>query len=122
MATILVIDDVEEAREIIRKMLERGGHQVIEAENGLRARKLMQDAGVDIIVTDIMMPDMDGLETIRFFRKTRPDLPIIAMTGSINDPFMEAAQTFGAVCGLFKPFKQAELLAAVERGLSQTSR
>jgi CheY-like chemotaxis protein len=119
MARILVIDDLTEAREIVRKMLERGGHTVVEAANGLQAQKLMRQASVDIIITDILMPDMDGLETIRFFRKMRPELPIIAMTGSISEPFMEAAQTFGAVHGLFKPFKQAQLLAAVERALSQ---
>ncbi|HEX9652212.1 MAG TPA: response regulator [bacterium] len=119
MATVLVIDDMQEAREIVREMLERGGHGVIEAANGREAQKVMKHAFADVIVTDILMPEMEGLETIRYFRKSFPGLPIVAMTGSINGPFLEVAQNFGAVSGLYKPFKQAELLDAVEKALGK---
>jgi two-component system chemotaxis response regulator CheY len=122
MATILVIDDIPEAREIVGKMLVRAGHTIIEAANGLHAQKVMKTATVDLIVTDILMPEMEGLETIRYFRKILPGVPIIVMTGSINSPFIDVALKFGAAGGLFKPFKQAELLEAVQKALPQNGR
>jgi YesN/AraC family two-component response regulator len=67
----------------------------------------------DLVVTDILMPEMEGLETIRQLKEIEPSLPVIAITGSSDTPFLQVALKLGADCGLFKPFKQAELISTV---------
>ncbi len=65
MATILVIDDVNEARATISEMLQRGGYEVIEASNGKEGLIMIDQHAPDVVVTDILMPEMEGLETIK---------------------------------------------------------
>lgn len=115
MAKVLVIDDIEFTRETIGKMLSRNGYEVIEASNGRDGIELFKQSSPDLVLTDILMPEMDGLETIQKLNQLSPELPIIAITGSADSPFLEIALKFGAVTGLFKPFKQAELLSEVNK-------
>jgi len=117
MATILVIDDVNDARATIREMLQRGGYEVIEASNGKEGLIMIDQHTPDVVVTDIFMPEMEGLETIQQIVKTRPHLPVIAFTASITKLYLQTALKFGAIAGLFKPFTQAELLSAVHKAL-----
>ncbi len=119
MAKILVIDDLEDARETIREMLERGGYEVLEAANGKEGLKIIDEHAPDAIVTDILMPEMEGIETIRSIVKNKPASPVIAITGSIDTPFLQVALKLGAVCGLHKPFKQVELLSAIQKALEK---
>ncbi len=119
MINILIIDDVDEVRDTIREMLERGGYEVIEASNGKEALKMIEQHKPKVVVTDILMPEMDGLETIRNIVKNKPQLPVVAFTASENTPYLQTALKFGAVCGLHKPFKQAELLSAIQRALEK---
>ena len=81
---------------------------------------MIEQQAPDAVLTDIFMPEMDGLEFIRKIMKSKPDMPVVAMTGSIETCFLEAALQFGAVYGLYKPFKPEELLSTVQKVLSST--
>lgn len=120
MLKILVIDDVDMARATIRRMLEKDGYEVFEAYNGKQGVQMIEQYALDAVITDILMPDMEGLETIRLIVKSRPHLPVIAMTAATNTPYLQMAVKFGAVCGLQKPFRQTELLSAVRKALLKT--
>ena len=124
MARILVIDDEELARFTVRKYLESAGHSVIEARDGIEGLAQQKDDPCDLVITDIIMPEKEGLETILELRRTDPNLPIIAISGGGREGYsgyLEAAQPFGANYSLAKPFSQDDLLCAVESGLSKTS-
>lgn len=118
MAKILVIDDIDFTRQTICAMLKRGGHEVLEASNGRAGLHAFNSNTPDLVVTDILMPEMEGLETIQKMKNMKPDIPIIAITGSTDSPFMQIALKFGAAKGLYKPFKQAELLSEVSKYIS----
>jgi len=88
LAKILVIDDLDGPRATIREMLQRGGYEVIEASNGKEGQILVEQHAPDVVVTDIFMPEMEGLETIKQIVKTRPHLPVIAVTASMTKPYL----------------------------------
>jgi DNA-binding response OmpR family regulator len=96
------------------------GHQVTTAPNGAAALRALESGTFDVIVTDIVMPDMEGLELIRKVRKTHASLPIIAMsgggTGSTQD-YLALAANFGAAKTLEKPFALEDLTAAIDEVL-----
>ncbi|TDI85052.1 MAG: response regulator [Caldithrix sp.] len=117
MAKILIIEDVEEARNSIRRTLEMDGYDVITAPDGKKGLDLIQENIPDLVITDIFMPEMEGLETIRRIIKSKPNLPVIVMTGAIELPFLEAGLHFGAISGLYKPFTPEKLLSAVTKAL-----
>ena len=114
MAKILIIEDVDEARNSIRRTLEMDGYDVITAPDGKKGLNLIQGDAPDLVITDIYMPEMEGLETIQKIAKSKPNLPVIVITGS---PFMKVGLQFGAACGLCKPFTPEELLFAVTKVL-----
>lgn len=98
-------------------MLESAGHTVASAENGLQAPKVMVTQKFDIVITDLLMPERDGLEFITEIRKQYPEVKIIAMSGGghiARDSYLRIAKTFGAHLLLEKPFNQAGVLGAVD--------
>ena len=116
MAMILVADDDPHIRGMINKFLARIGHTVIEASNGIEAEVKLGEARFDLLITDIIMPDKEGLMLVREFKKHTPDLHIIAMSGGGRSgafTLLEAAEKFGADAVLRKPFRLKELLDAV---------
>ncbi len=116
MARVLVIDDEEVVRRAIGLALSRAGHHVRLAEDGAVGLALLADHGADLVITDIIMPDMAGIETIAELRQHHPKLPVIAMSGggrTANFQFLEVARHLGAVHTLRKPFDTSELLAAI---------
>ncbi len=120
MARILVIDDDEAFRTMLRRTLERAGHEVTEAEEGAAALAALSEKAIDLVITDIVMPGMEGLETIRTLRRSKPQLKIIAMSGGGRmkpEGYLEAAHVFGAVRILTKPFENKELFAAIKQAL-----
>jgi len=118
MARVLVIDDQEAVRDGLRRTLEMHGYQVLTAPDGKRGLQQIEQQRPDLVLTDIFMPEMEGLETIKRISQLAPELPIIVMTGSTWTPFLKAGIKFGAVSGLYKPFTPEELLAAVRQALS----
>jgi len=123
MANILVIDDDPAMRRAASRVLKAAGHSVTAYEDGRRAVRHIEQEPPDLLITDIFMPEMEGLETIRELRKSRPELPIIAISGSAPEgaDYLSFAEKFGAVASLRKPFRPAELLALVSRVLAESS-
>ena len=120
MAAILVIDDDEDVRDIVAQVLEGAGHRVTTARNGREGLTSFRADRPDVVVTDIIMPDKEGIETIRDLRTIAPGTPIIAMSGggrTGNMDFLEVATEFGATRVLRKPFESRDLLDMVSQVL-----
>jgi CheY-like chemotaxis protein len=121
MAYILVIDDDPVLRRVITLALEGAGHSVLRCENGRKAIDHLQHDHADLLITDIIMPEMDGVETVRAARKLQPHLPILAISGGGSfDPgdYLGIARAFGATAILPKPFRPADLVAEVAKLLA----
>lgn len=121
MARVLVVEDEQQMRRMIGRVLAAAGHRVLEAENGEKALSLLAAGIPDLVITDLFMPEKEGIETIRAIRQNHPDLPIIAMTGGGyhgNLQLLSVAEKFGANARLAKPFRSDELLAVVAKVLS----
>jgi len=120
MATILCIDDEESIRRFFQVALEGAGYRVLIAESGQHGLRFLEHQEVDLILVDIFMPDMDGLEVIQLLRKTRPASKIIAITGkpgATNN--LDIAKHLGAHDTLMKPFSLQESFHAVSSQLGQ---
>ena len=118
--SILVVDDEPGIRELLCLMLEAAGHTVASAEDGMEAPKVLASTPVDVVITDLLMPERDGLEFIGEIRKKFPAVKIIAMSGGghiARDSYLRIAKNFGAHVLLEKPFSQAGVLDAVETAL-----
>jgi CheY-like chemotaxis protein len=118
MATILVIDDDPMAREIITEMLSQSGHQAVNASDGGEGLQLSRNGAFDIVITDIIMPEVEGVETIIQLRKDNPDVKIIAISGGGRISaywHLSVAEQFGAEKTLEKPFAKYDLLKAVNQ-------
>ena len=119
MATILLIDDEESVRMVFQVGLERAGYRVLTAENGKQGLRLFEHQAVDLILVDIFMPEMDGLELIPLLRKTRPANKIIAISGrSDQSNHLDTERYLGAHATLKKPLNLQELLHAVSSQLT----
>jgi len=121
-ARILVIDDDEDIRMLLRRGLEAAGYQVFEAENGRVGMELQRRHRCDLVVTDLIMPDQEGLETIAALRREFARTPVIAISGGGRigpEAYLPAARELGAVEVFRKPFRIKELLQAVADLLRQ---
>lgn len=117
MARILLVDGEELVRMTVRQMLENNGHEVTEAADGNKALAALRRAPVDLVITDILMPNKEGLETIAELRQLYPAVKIIAMSGGGrmgNTKFLLLAERLGAEVILTKPFKSKELIDAIK--------
>jgi DNA-binding NtrC family response regulator len=124
MARVLVIDDEEDVCAAIRDALEDAGHHVLTAPNGKRAVALVKESDADVVITDIFMPESEGIETILALREACPNVKIIAMSaggfGGTLD-YLPAARKLGAVETIGKPFEVRALVALVEDVLTRPS-
>ncbi|MGO9008872.1 MAG: response regulator [Bryobacteraceae bacterium] len=112
-ARILVADDEAGVRGFLRKVLEQSGYEVIEAADGKQALRQARAGHVDLVITDIIMPEQEGVETIQALRKEMPDIGIIAISGAYQGQFLKVAQMLGAAAALSKPVSAELLLARV---------
>lgn len=121
MASILVIDDNPEFREILRIHLEANGHRTVLASNGEQGLQLLEREAVDIVLTDILMPQRDGVEVLREAKRRWPALPVIAISGGgwigANE-LLTMAEKLGADQVLQKPVRRDDLIRAVDEALS----
>ena len=118
MARILVIDDNEMVRDILSDLLEAEGHEVRTATEGRAGLALLADFMADIVITDILMPGQEGIETIQELRVNNPDTKIVAISGGgtrYGLSFLDMAEKLGAHATLSKPIDAKELAALVER-------
>ena len=120
MARILIIDDESQIRSMLRLMLERGGYEVIEAADGMEGIRQYRDNPADLIITDLIMPNKDGIGMIIELKKEFPKVKIIAMSGGgVNRPegYLDGAKKLGATRTLTKPIDREEMLSAVKETL-----
>ena len=120
MPYILIIDDERSICELLSDVFSGAGFDVEVAESGTQGIRMVSARMPDLVVTDILMPDKEGLETILELKRFAPDLPIFAMSGgSLNGPIdvLGMARRFGAVRVYPKPFDPFEMLQAVQAQL-----
>lgn len=120
MKQILVIDDEVQIRSMLKKMLEREGFNVIVASDGKEGMNLFDKEPADLVITDLIMPEKDGIEIIRELKKKSPDVPIIAMSGggqASPDLYLTIAKALGAHAILEKPVENEIILKAVKKAL-----
>jgi CheY-like chemotaxis protein len=117
VARLLVVDDEEADRLVLKTILERADHQVFLAQDGREALDLYEGKGIEVIITDLQMNDVHGLELITIVREFEPRPPIIAISGT-GEVQLEMAQMLGAQKTLTKPVQPAQLLTAVREVLS----
>lgn len=96
-------------------VLSDAGYEVLLAPDGKAAVSLGARRFVDLLITDLVMPEKEGIETIRFFKKMAPQTKIIAISGAIDPTFLQVAEKMGAQQVLYKPIRTAELLDAVRK-------
>lgn len=117
MARILVVEDTAPVRLVIATVLEEMGHAVETAENGLVAQERMRERVYDLIVTDVLMPEADGIEVIKAARRLKPPPRVLAVSGGApNLPagyVLKMTEMFSADAVLYKPFLNEELEGAV---------
>lgn len=121
MACILVIDDNPEFRDILRRHLEANGHRIMLAGDGEQGLALLEREAIDIVLTDILMPQRDGLEVLREARRRWPGLPVIAISGGgwiKANELLGMAERLGADNVLQKPVRRDDLIRAVDEALS----
>jgi YesN/AraC family two-component response regulator len=122
MASILIIDDELQIRVMMRRILEKVGYEVYEASDGKEGIRLFRNKPTDLVITDIIMPEKEGLETILDLRHDFPKIKIIAISGGGKTGlpnFLPAAKKFGAIRTLPKPFGKDDLLKLVKEVLNE---
>jgi CheY-like chemotaxis protein len=116
---LLVVDDNADTRESMKLLLERAGYEVELAQNGARAVEIQRRTAAEILITDIFMPELDGLETIASFKREFPAVKIIAMTGGgvrfDRESYLLTADVAGADAVLRKPFEKSALMQALQQ-------
>ncbi len=121
MGRILVIEDEAQMRKLLRQVLEDSGYEVEEAPDGLEGMRLYRENPSDLIITDMIMPKKEGMETILDLKLEFPDVKIIAISGGGRvgpEPYLQIAEGFGAERVFTKPFDIKELLSAIKDLLS----
>jgi CheY-like chemotaxis protein len=124
MSCILVVDDQLSIRRTIRALLEAAGHAVIEAADGLKAIEALS-AACDLVITDIMMPEMDGLELVQHVKRMGSDIPVLVISGGWNNPSLDVlsvARKLGAHGVLSKSEIGTKLVSTVAEILSTRRR
>lgn len=121
MNTVLIIEDDDRFRQSCVTLLERAGYGAIGVRHGGEALRRLHDATIDLVLTDVLMPEMDGLETIIALQRNHPRLRVIAMSGGGaigREDALAMCRHLGVVATLEKPFSQEELLGAVIEALA----
>lgn len=133
MTTILLIDDESDVRQAISRVLEREGYAVKTAADAASGLAILEESHVDVLISDIIMPGIDGVQAIRTVRKSNPNMKIIAISGGGNfgrnayqpeaittTAYLQAATEAGANWIITKPFEKAELIDCVRRLVAGT--
>ena len=124
MALILLIDDEPQLRSMLKLILEREGYEVAEAPDGIEGIRIYRQNPADLIITDLIMPNKDGIGVIIELKKEFPNVKIIAMSGGgLNKPegYLKGAKKLGAACTLTKPIDRGEMLRAIKEVLKSPS-
>jgi two-component system response regulator AtoC len=117
MKRVLVLDDERIVRELICEILARAGYHVVSAEKPEAALALVEADAFDLLVTDVVMPGLSGLDVLERVKAVRPELPVVVVTGAGTDQNLATAVERGAAAAITKPFTHAELREAVATAL-----
>ena len=124
-ATILLVDDEELLRAGVQEMLEMSGYTVITATNGHEAMACLKQNAIDLVITDLVMPKMDGVDFVEQLRQIWPNVPVIVVSGSTRNIMqrygIESIQVPGADASLSKPFKGVDLMSQIKELLGARS-
>ncbi len=129
MPRVLIIDDEDAVRNAMRILLEEQGFDVALAENGRAGLSAAEHAAFDAVIADILMPDMDGLQTIAAIHRLRPRVPVIAVSGAMDlfayrdqdEPppdLLALASEMGAIVAMQKPFRPEDLVRTLRRAIA----
>jgi len=124
MPVVLVLEDNEAYRTLMCDVLTQSGFDVHSAPDGRRVSTFLREHRVDLIITDLSMPERDGLETLTELRYSHPRLPVIAISGDVplnRDLYLKLAEKLGAARVLAKPFKMDQLIACAREALAASS-
>ena len=118
MSRILVVDDEAVVRELTVEVLRRAGYKPHGVPSARQALELLDHESFDLVISDVVMPEMTGVEFLYELRERRPELPVVLMTGGSKEPERATKAVEIGACGLlYKPFSHAELNAAVSAAL-----
>jgi DNA-binding NtrC family response regulator len=112
---VLIVDDERAILRALAAILEDSGFQVFTAESGRQATAILSEHPIDLLITDLSMPDEDGIELVRRLKKDHPTLKLITMSGTFGPDLLKAAQFLGANATLTKPMTVAQLLDCIRR-------
>lgn len=112
--SILVVDDEENIRNLLSQILNPAGYDVLEAKDGKEAMRVVEEHSVDIVITDLAMPEQEGIETVRALRRSHPGVKIIAMSGAFGDQ-LRTVKILGADATIRKPIDCDQLCGLVAR-------
>ena len=116
--TLLAIDDDPAVRGFLRQILAGAGYVVVEAADGKSGMSKIERQVIDLVITDLVMPEQEGLETLQRLRVERPNLPVIAISGAFGGSYLKTARRLGATAALAKPIDPETLLRAVREALA----
>ena len=122
MAKILIIDDDSDFRRMLNRLLTQNGYEVIEARDGLEGVKNYGSQGADLVITDIFMPEKEGIETVTELNQLNPDVKIIVVSGGgqqYDISYIENMVELGASEAFVKPFDPEALLSSIKKLLDQ---
>src|SRR6266576_6164486 len=121
MANLLIVDDELSMRQFLTHLFQRDGHSIRVAENGRKAMAMLREQPADVIISDVKMPDMGGIDLLRAARELHPDIEVIVMTAFANEQTAHEAFLLGAFDFVHKPFDNNLLKEKVSRALKQIS-
>jgi len=111
--SILIVDDDEQVRDVVKRKLEQCGYDVCEAADGEEASNTLRVIPFDLVITDIIMPEKDGIQIIDLVRREYPGLKVVVISAPGNKLYLESAAGLGADRAFLKPLKLEELAEAV---------
>jgi len=118
LATIMVVDDEPSIRSLLKRFLGKSGYVVLESADGRDALDQLRQCHVDLLISDIVMPERDGLEILRSLRKDFAGLKVIVMSGAFDGRFLRTAEMLGAHATLQKPLRMNLVLETVQKVLA----
>ena len=122
MFTILIIEDDSDLRSLLIRLLKREKYHILDAGNGREAKEILGHSKPDLVITDIIMPDEDGIGTINTLRQHYPEIKIIAISGGgrmLSEDYLKIARMLGAHASFSKPFDNKALLIKIKELLKQ---
>lgn len=114
---VLVVDDEKIIRDLLTRTLTIAGCEVLTANDGLEGLEVLGEEKIDIIISDIKMPKMDGITMVREILSTRPRMPILMITGYAETDVLKAVKALGVVDTIIKPFRNNSIISSINKAL-----